>query len=87
MVPKWVRGTFEYASIITGPGMSINVPICSLGGSIATPASGLRGQVVEVKSFEELEALGMKNIKGKFVFFNRPMPPGIIDTFEAYSAN
>ena len=85
MVPKWVRGTFEYASIITGPGMSINVPICSLGGSIATPASGLRAQVVEVKSFEELEALGMKNIKGKFVFFNRPMPAGIIDTFEAYS--
>ena len=85
MVPKWVRGTFEYASIITGPGMSINVPICSLGGSIATPASGLRAQVIEVKSFEELEALGMKNIKGKFVFFNRPMPAGIIDTFEAYS--
>ena len=85
MVPKWVRGTFEYASIITGPGMSINVPICSLGGSIATPASGLRAQVIEVKSFEELEVLGMKNIKGKFVFFNRPMPPGVIDTFEAYS--
>ena len=85
MVPKWVRGTFEYASIITGPGMSINVPICSLGGSIATPASGLRAQVIEVKSFEELETLGMKNIKGKFVFFNRPMPAGIIDTFEAYS--
>ena len=85
MVPKWVRGTFEYASIITGPGMSINVPICSLGGSIATPASGLRAQVIEVKSFEELEVLGMKNIKGKFVFFNRAMPAGIIDTFEAYS--
>ena len=85
MVPKWVRGTFEYARIITGPGMSINVPICSLGGSIATPASGLRAQVIEVKSFEELETLGMKNIKGKFVFFNRPMPAGIIDTFEAYS--
>ena len=28
MVPKWVRGTFEYASINTGPGMSINVPVC-----------------------------------------------------------
>ena len=85
MVPKWVRGTFEYASIITGPGMSINVPICSLGGSKATPASGLRAQVVEVKSFEELESLGMKKIKGKFVFFNRAMPANIIDTFEAYS--
>ena len=54
------------------------------GWVIATPASGLRAQVVEVKSFEELE-VGMKNIKGKFVFFNRPMPAGIIDTFEAYS--
>ena len=43
MVPKWVRGTFEYASIITGPGMSINVPVCALGGSIATSAAGLRG--------------------------------------------
>lgn len=85
MVPKWVRGTFEYASIITGPGMSTNVPICSLGGSIATPASGLRAKVVEVKSFEELESLGTKKIKGKFVFFNRAMPANIIDTFEAYS--
>lgn len=85
MVPKWVRGSFEYASIITGPGMSMNVPVCALGGSIATPASGLRAQVVEVHSFEELEALGEENVKGKFVFFNRPMPAELINTFEAYS--
>ena len=85
MVPKWVRGTFEYASIITGPGMSMNVPVCALGGSIATPSSGLRAGVVEVKSFEELEALGEEKIKGNFVFFNRPMPAELINTFEAYS--
>ena len=85
MVPKWVRGTFEYASIITGPGMSINVPVCALGGSIATPAAGLRAQVVEVKNFEELEALGEKQIKGKFVFYNRAMPAEEINTFNAYS--
>ena len=85
MVPKWVRGTFEYASIITGPGMSMNVPVCALGGSIATPASGLRANVVEVKSFEELESLGEEKVKGKFVFFNRPMPANLINTFEAYS--
>lgn len=85
MVPKWVRGTFEYASIITGPGMSMNVTICALGGSIATPSSGLRAGVVEVKSFEELEALGEEKIKGNFVFFNRPMPAELINTFEAYS--
>jgi len=85
MVPKWVRGTFEYASIINGPGMSMNVPVCALGGSIATPASGLRAGVVEVKSFEELERLGKEKIEGKFVFFNRPMPAELINTFEAYS--
>ena len=51
MVPKWVRGSFEYASIITAPGMSINVPVCALGGSISTPSYGLRAKVVEVKSF------------------------------------
>ena len=85
MVPKWVRGTFEYASIITGPGRSMNVPVCSLGGSIATPSAGLLAQVVEVKDFEELEALGAEKVKGKFVFYNRAMPAGLINTFEAYS--
>ena len=84
MVPKWVRGTFEYASIITGPGMSINVPICALGGSVATPAVGLRAQVIEVDDFDELEALGEKNVRGKFVFYNRAMPADLINTFEAY---
>tara|TARA_B100001093_G_scaffold513283_1_gene584893 strand:+ start:2039 stop:3415 length:1377 start_codon:yes stop_codon:yes gene_type:complete len=85
MVPKWVRGTFEYASIVTSPGMSVNVPVCALGGSISTPSSGLRAGVVEVKTFEELEQLGKENVNGKFVFFNRPMPAEFIDTFEAYS--
>ncbi|MDA9365355.1 M20/M25/M40 family metallo-hydrolase [Flavobacteriaceae bacterium] len=85
MVPKWVRGTFEYASIITGPGRSMNVPVCSLGGSVATPSAGLLARVVEVKSFEELEALGEAKVKGKFVFYNRAMPSDLINTFEAYS--
>ena len=85
MVPKWVRGTFEYASIITGPGRSMNVPVCSLGGSISTPSAGLQAKVIEVKSFEELDSLGKKNIKGKFVFYNRSMPENLINTFDAYS--
>ncbi|MDB2342906.1 M20/M25/M40 family metallo-hydrolase [Flavobacteriaceae bacterium] len=85
MVPKWVRGTFEYASIITGPGRSMNVPVCSLGGSIATPSAGLLAKVVEVKDFDELESLGEEKVKGKFVFYNRAMPAGLISTFEAYS--
>jgi len=84
MVPKWVRGSFEYVSIITAPGMSINVPVCALGGSIATPSYGLRAQVIEVKSFDELESLGKEKIEGKFVFFNNAMNKSFIDTFSAY---
>ena len=85
MVPKWVRGTFEYASIESSPGNTINVPICALGGSVATPSSGISANVIEVKDFEELERLGTNKIQGKIVFFNRPMRPDLINTFESYS--
>ena len=64
MVPKWIRGTFEYANIETSPGNTINVPVCALGGSIATPLSGIRAEVIEVQDFEELKALGEDKVKG-----------------------
>ncbi|MGB0376906.1 MAG: M20/M25/M40 family metallo-hydrolase [Flavobacteriaceae bacterium] len=85
MVPKWVRGTFEYAHIETSPGNTIPVPICALGGSVATPAAGLQAKIVEVKTFEELKALGKSAVEGKIVFFNRPMQADLISTFESYS--
>jgi len=85
MVPKWIRGTFEYANIETSPGNTINVPVCALGGSISTPLTGIRAEVVEVKDFEELKALGQEKVKGKIVFFNRPMQADLINTFSAYS--
>ena len=83
MVPKWVRGQKEVASFKTGQSVT-KVNICALGGSIATPSSGLDAQVIEVQNFEELKALGTKNIKGKIVFFNRPMKADVIQTFNAY---
>ena len=85
MVPKWIRGTFEYANIETSPGNTINVPVCALGGSIATPLSGIRAEVIEVQDFEELKALGEDKVKGKIVFYNRPMRADLINTFSAYS--
>lgn len=85
MVPKWIRGTFEYANIETSPGNTINVPVCALGGSISTPLSGIRAEVVEVQDFEELKALGEEQVKGKIVFYNRPMQADLINTFSAYS--
>jgi len=51
---------------------------------VATPALGLKAEVVEVKNFEELEALGSAGIQGKIVFYNRPMQVDLINTFEAY---
>ena len=84
IVPKWVRGSKEFAFIETEPGKTTNVNICALGGSVATPALGLKAEVVEVKNFEELEALGSEKVEGKIVFYNRPMQPDLIQTFNAY---
>lgn len=85
MVPKWVRGTPEFAYIETDPGVTTNVPICALGGSIATAGRGVKANVIEVQSIAELESLGKEKISGKIVFFNRPMDPTLINTFGAYS--
>lgn len=85
MVPKWVRGAPEFAYIESNPGITNNVPICALGGSVATPLGGLKAGVIEVKSLEELNILGKAKVEGKIVFFNRPMDPTLINTFESYS--
>ncbi|PQV50354.1 PA domain-containing protein [Jejuia pallidilutea] len=84
MVPKWVRGAKEYAYIESSEGKTTTVNICALGGSVATPGIGVKAEVVEVKSFEELATLGEANIKGKIVFYNRPMQADLIQTFQAY---
>jgi len=84
-VPKWVRGAKEFALIETAPGVTFNVPITALGGSVATPSVGLKAFVVEVQGIEELKALGREQIEGKIVFFNRPMQAYLISTFQAYS--
>jgi hypothetical protein len=84
MVPRWVRGAKEYAYIETAPGKTNMVNICALGGSVATPALGIKANVVEVKNFEALEVLGKTNIEGKVVFYNRPMQADLISAFDAY---
>ena len=83
-VPKWVRGTPEFAYIETSPGRTNNVPICALGGSIATPNGGLKAEVVEVQGIADLKNIGADKIKGKIVFFNKAMNPKYVNTFEAY---
>ena len=84
MVPKWTRGAQEYSYIETSPGVTSLVDICALGGSVPTPYGGLKTEVVEVKSFDELERLGREKIEGKIVFYNRPMQDNLIQTMNAY---
>ncbi|WP_333819090.1 M20/M25/M40 family metallo-hydrolase [Ohtaekwangia sp.] len=85
MVPHWIRGQKEIGRVLNSKKRGIvEMNVCALGMSVGTGPAGVTGNVVEVKSFDELKQLGEKNVKGKIVFFNRPMDPTKFNTFEAY---
>lgn len=83
LVPHWVRGQKEVGRIVSKKVGTVDVNVCALGGSIGTGPSGISAGIIEVKSFDELKMLGA-GVKGKIVFFNRPMNPTQIQTFTAY---
>jgi carboxypeptidase Q len=83
MVPHWVRGPAEQAYVEEPSGGHETLAVAALGGTIGTPLGGISGEVLEVTSFDELHKLG-EQAKGKIIFFNRPMDPTLINTFEAY---
>jgi carboxypeptidase Q len=83
-VPVWVRGNKEVVRVSSGK-MLRPLHACSLGGSIGTNGL-LNAEVIEVLGVEELLKLTKKEVKGKIVFFNKPMDPRKISTFEAYGA-
>lgn len=85
MVTHWERGEKEKCEIRFSKQKSIlPLNLIALGGSVATPVNGLNAPVIEVKSFEELEQLGEKNIKGKVVFYNVFFNPKNIRTGTSY---
>jgi Zn-dependent M28 family amino/carboxypeptidase len=63
--------------------MKTPLAVCALGGSIATPKKGIIAEVIEVQSLDEVKDLGDR-AKGKIIFYNRPMDPTKVMTFEAY---
>jgi hypothetical protein len=81
-VPHWVRGEKEIVSMKTKMG-AVNLRALSIGNSIGTGIKGITAEVIEVKSLDEVDALGDK-AKGKIIFYNRPMDRTKINTFEAY---
>ena len=84
MVPHWERGDIEEATIVDSKNFDErNLEILALGGSIGTGKEGITAEVIEVKSFEELEERKDK-VKGKIVFFSRKLEQGKVNTFSGY---
>ena len=71
MVPHWVRGQKEKCSITSTKLKSTNALKCTaLGSAVGTGIKGIKAEIIEVHSFDDLDALGEKSIKGKIVFYN-----------------
>ena len=58
--------------------------VVNLGLSVSSPEKGIKSEIIEVHSLKEVDSLGIKGVKGKIVFFNRPMDNSKLNTFEAY---
>ncbi|HYN86828.1 MAG TPA: M28 family metallopeptidase [Pyrinomonadaceae bacterium] len=68
MVPRWVRG--EESAELVSP-VHRKLAMLGLGRSVGTPPEGVTAEVVVVRSFDELDALGEK-VRGKIVLYNVP---------------
>ncbi len=85
MVPHWVRGEKEQVKIVSSRKMGdVELRALALGNSVGTGDNGLAAEVIEVKSLDEVDELGKDAIAGKIVFYNRPLDPTQINTFNAY---
>ncbi|MFL5811579.1 MAG: M20/M25/M40 family metallo-hydrolase [Flavisolibacter sp.] len=94
MVPHWVRGGKDEATAsylaVPPPNakqtrrVTKKLDVIALGNSIGSGKAGVSSEVIEVKSFDELEAK-KDLVKNKIVFYNYPFNQKFVKTFEAYS--
>lgn len=90
MVPHWVRGGTDKATVIyrdkNGDQEKYELNILALGNSVGTGAEGIHAPLIRVDNFNDLEA--KKNqLDGKIVFYNVPFDDTIINTFNTYGKN
>jgi carboxypeptidase Q len=91
LVPHWIRGGKDQAearyNAVTGSRNFIrgkkSLDVLALGNSIGTGPKGITADVIEVKSFDDLETK-KDDVKGKIVFYNYKFNPTFIGTFQAY---
>lgn len=79
--PQWIRGDKEWVAISEDVDLALNA--CALGGSVSTNGP-LQSKVVMVNGIEDLENFKNGELRGKIVFFNKPMDKSKINTFAAY---
>jgi len=82
LVPHWTRGDLERATVTSTP-RPLVLKIAALGPSVGTPKDGVEAEVVEVQGLDEVEKLGPA-VRGKIVFYNRPMLADDKNTHRSY---
>jgi carboxypeptidase Q len=90
MIPHWVRGAKETGTYrwVRNMGETLQTEekttdILSLGNAEGTKGAIVKGDILEVKNFEELEQQKDK-VKGKIVFYNYPFNQTFVKTFYGY---
>jgi hypothetical protein len=83
-VPRWVRGTGDFANItsIDGKKQVRALDVLALGNSLGD-GKKVEATLLAVQNFEELEKR-KDEVKGKIVYFNNSFDATIVKTFEAY---
>jgi hypothetical protein len=82
--PAWLCHNTE-VFILTEEG-SITLRADALGPSPATDNEGLVAGVIEVQGLEQLKEMDPELVKGRIVFYNRPVDMTIINPFRIYAS-
>lgn len=87
MVPHWIRGGKDQASIsykdANGRQVKTSLDILALGNSLGTGKKGITAPVILINNFDELERR-KDEVKGKIVFYNYAFNQRYISTMRAY---
>lgn len=84
MVPHWERGNNEQVIMISDSLGAYTLMAYALGNSPGTGPKGIRGEVVEAESIDDIKMMNASDLVGKIVFYNRPFDLGQLSTFAAY---
>jgi hypothetical protein len=83
LVPHWVRGGEDKAEAKFKNSPTRKLDVIALGNSLGTGPKGITADVIEVKSFDDLDAK-KDLVKGKIIFYNYKFNPRFVGVFQAY---